>query len=150
MTSMKLSFIDVVSGAEGAIHKASGANGVNRIIVGSSAAKVLRGLPDFAADENATRNSVGIYGYYDGVPVIRATGVVADDEVIYINNGNGSYFNAPLVYAPYMPLMMTNTVQSVDNPFRSTQAAGIWSAFTSVNPNLTVKGKIKNEKDPNA
>ena len=49
-----------------------------------------------------------------------------------------------------MPLMMTNTVQSVDNPFRSAQAAGIWSAFTSVNPNLTVAGKIKNEKDPQA
>lgn len=146
----KLSFIDVVAGAENAIHKASGANGVNRMVVGSSAAKVLRGLPDFVADENATRNSVGIYGYYDNIPVIRATGVLGDEDVVFVNNGNGSYFNAPLVYAPYMPLMMTNTVQSVDNPFRSAQAAGIWSAFTSVNPNLTVAGKIKNEKDPQA
>lgn len=147
----KMGFLDCIAGAETNLHLASGASGINRFIAGSKAAQTLRGMPDFVAEPNqATSNSISLFGHYDGVPVIRATGVVADDEIIAINSGADNYWNTPLVYAPFMPLMVTSTVQSVDNPFRSTQAAGTWAAFSAVNPNLTTRIKFKYEQEPAA
>ena len=141
----KLSFVDTIAEAEIALHKASGANAINRIIVGSTAAATLRGMPDFVMDEDASRVAVGLYGYYDGIPVIRATNVkgVADGDMVCINNNDSNYFNAPLVYAPFMPLMVTNTVQHANNPFRNTMAAGVWAGIKTVNPNLGLKVKIE-------
>lgn len=134
----KLTFIDGLAAAEARLHNNSGANTANRYIAGKTAAAVLRGMPDFQLAPDAASVSVGLYGYYDGVPVIRATGVVADSELILVSNA-GNYFNAPLAYAPFMPLMVTNTVQSPNNPFRSTVAAGVWSGMTALNGNLTTK-----------
>jgi hypothetical protein len=134
----KLTFVDAIASAEAQLHAASGVNGANRYIVGNGAAAVLRGMPDFEVASDAATTSVGLYGYYDGIPVIRATGVVADDDMYFVAN-SGNYFNAPLVYAPYMPLMITSTIQDSRNPFRSRTAAGEWSAMKAVNPNLVTK-----------
>jgi len=132
----KLTFIDGLAASEAQLHSNSGAPTANRYIAGKTAAAVLRGMPDFKIAADAASVSVGLYGYYDGVPVIRATGIVADDDLILLSNA-GNYFNAPLAYAPFMPLMVTNTVQSPSNPFRSTVAAGVWSGMTALNGNLT-------------
>jgi len=134
----KLTFIDGLAAAEARLHTNSGAATANRYLVGKSAAAVLRGLPDFQIAPDAATVSVGLYGYYDGVPVIRGTAVVGDNDIILMSNA-GNYFNAPLAYAPFMPLMVTNTVQSPSNPFRSTVAAGTWSGMTALNGNLTTK-----------
>lgn len=134
----KLTFIDAVAASEAQLHAQSGAPAANRYIGGKTACAVLRGMPDFQIAPDAGQVSVGLYGYYDGVPVIRATGVVADNEMILLSNA-GNYFAAPLAYAPFMPLMVTNTVQSPNNPFRQTTAAGVWSGMTALNGNLTTK-----------
>ncbi|BCG50090.1 hypothetical protein [Ralstonia phage RP13] len=134
----KLTFIDALASAEATVHAQSGAPSANRYICGKTAAAVLRGMPDFQIAPDAGNVSVGLYGYYDGVPVIRATGVVADTEMILVSNA-GNYFAAPLAYAPFMPLMVTNTVQSPSNPFRQTTAAAVWSGMTALNGNLTTK-----------
>lgn len=134
----KLTFIDAIAANEAILHNNSGAPAANRYIVGKTAAAVLRGMPDFQIAPDAGQVSVGLYGYYDGVPVIRATGVVPDAEIITLSNA-GNYFNAPLAYAPFMPLMVTNTVQSPNNPFRQTTAAGVWAGMTALNGNLTAK-----------
>ena len=138
----KLTFIDAIAKVEKNLHLQSGMNGANRYLVGSAAAQILRGLPAFELAADAATTSVGIFGYYDGVPVIRATGVVGDNDMYFIAN-SGNYFNAPLVYAPYMPLMVTSTVQDPRNPFRGTTAAGEWSAMKAVNPNLVAKLTFK-------
>lgn len=134
----KLTFIDAIASAESLIHSQSGANVANRYICGKVAAAVLRGMPNFEIAPDAANVSVGLYGYYDGVPVIRATGVV-DDSVMLALSNSGNYFNAPLAYAPFMPLMVTNTVQSPNNPFRQTTAAGVWAGLTALNGNLTTQ-----------
>lgn len=139
----KLTFIDSIAQAEKNLHINSGANIANRYVAGSSAAAILRGMPNFVLADNASTVSVGLYGTLDGVPVIRATGVMPDNEMLVISNA-GNYFNAPLAYAPFMPLMVTNTVQSVNNPFSSTQAAGIWAGLTCLNQNLITKLTIVN------
>jgi hypothetical protein len=134
----KLTFIDAVAASEARLHLNSGANVANRYVAGKTAAAVLRGLPDFQLAPDAAQVSVGLYGFYDGVPVIRATGVVPDNEIMVLSN-SGNYFNAPLAYAPFMPLMVTNTVQSPNNPFRQTTAAGVWAGMTPLNGNLSTK-----------
>ena len=60
-----------------------------------------------------------------------------------------NYFNAPMIYAPYMPLFITGTVQSADNPFRSATAAGEWSAMKVVNPCLIAKLEVSNTDSVN-
>lgn len=99
----KLTFIDAIAEAEAILHLASGAPTANRYIAGRTAAAVLRGMPDFKIASDAASVSVGLYGYYDGIPVIRATGVLADGDLMLLSNA-GNYFNAPIAYAPFMPL----------------------------------------------
>lgn len=139
----KLTFIDSLAQAESVIHQNTGAGNVNRILAGRTAAATLRGLPEFTSAPEAPASAIGLFGDLDGASVIRATNVLPDDVLICVANPQG-YFNAPLVYAPYMPLMVTSTVQSPDNPFRSTQAAGIWSGFKSVNGALATKLTLTN------
>lgn len=134
----KLTFVDAIASAEMLLHAQSGAPTANRYIVGKVAGAVLRGMPDFTPAPDAANVSVGLFGYYDGIPVIRATGVVADNDMILLSNA-GNYFNAPLAYAPFMPLMITNTVQSPNNPFRQTTAAGTWAGMTALNGNLSTR-----------
>lgn len=134
----KLTFIDGIAAAEAVLHANSGANAANRYICGKSAAATLRGLPNFTVAPGASNVSVGLYGYLDGVPVIRASNVVPDNEIVLVANAGG-YFNSPLAYAPFMPLMVTNTVQSPNNPFSQTTAAGVWAGMTSLNGNLATK-----------
>lgn len=139
----KLTFDDALAAAEAQLHYQSGASVANRYICGNRAAAVLRGLPGFVAAADMATVSVGLFGYYNDVPVIRATTVVPDNE-IYVLSNVGNYFNAPLAYSPFMPLMITNTVQHAANPFRQSTAVGIWSAMTACNMNLVTKLTITN------
>lgn len=139
----KLTFVDALATAESKLHAQAGAFTANRYIAGKTAAAVLRGMPGFQTAPDAATVSVGLFGYYDGIPVIRATGVVGDNDLFLVANA-GNYFNAPLAYAPFMPLMVTNTVQSPNNPFRSTTAAGTWAGLTALNGNLVTKLAIDN------
>lgn len=134
----KLTFVDQLAVAESVLHLNSGAGNINRIIAGRSAAATLRGLPDFTPAAESPVTTVGLFGTLDGVPVIRATNIIPDNEMILLSNPQ-NYFNAPLAYSPFMPLMITNTVQSPNNPFRQTQAAGVWSGMTHLNGNLATK-----------
>lgn len=132
----KLTFIDAIAGAESNLHLNSGANSASRFIAGQKAAAVLRGLPNFVPAQSNV--SVGLFGFYDGIPVIRATKIIPDNELLLVANGS-SYFNSPLAYAPFMPLMITNTVQSPSNPFQHTQAAGVWAGMKQLNGRLVTK-----------
>lgn len=134
----KLTFIDAVSNAESNLHNLSGSNSINRYIGGRKAVARLRGMPGFVGAPDAAEVSIGLVGTYDGVPVIRATGVIDDDRLYPISNPQG-YFNAPLAYSPYMPLFITNTIQSPNNPFQGTTAAAVWSGITPLNDNLVTR-----------
>lgn len=98
---MKLTFIDAVAQAESVLYQQSGASLANRFIAGKSAAATLRGMPNFELASDVATVSVGLFGYYDGVPVIRASGVngLDDDDILLVSNA-GNYFAAPLAYAP--------------------------------------------------
>lgn len=136
------SFSFAISEAENVIHANSGATSASRIIVGKDVASIFASLPGFTRNQTAdTTNSVSVYGSYNGVTIIRASGVVPDNEAILIANPN-NYFIAPLVYAPYMPLMVTSTIPNHQNPFQSTKGAGVWAGMTSINGGLATKLKM--------
>lgn len=131
----KTGFVDVIARAERNMHKQSGVSSANRLIAGINAAAVIRGMPGFVPATEMSTNSVGLYGYLDGVPVIRASHVLDDNQALTVGNVGG-YFNAPLVEAPFMPLMMTDTIESSTNPFKGVRAAAVWTGLEAVNPNL--------------
>lgn len=131
----KTGFVDVIAKAERNMHLQSGVSSANRLVAGINAAAVIRGMPGFVPAAEMSLNSVGLYGYLDGVPVIRASHVLDDNQALTVGNVGG-YFNAPLVEAPFMPLMMTDTIESSSNPFKGTRAAAVWTGLEAVNPNL--------------
>lgn len=133
----KLTFVDQFAQAESVMHAQAGVGTAGRIIAGRTACATLRGLPEFRAAAVQPTTSIGLYGYYDGIPVIRATNLVADDSMFLLGNPDG-YFNCPLAYSPFMPLIVTDTVQDSNNPFRGTKAAGVWAGMTPINNNLVV------------
>lgn len=134
----KLTFVDALAQAESVLHLNAGTGTTARLIAGRTAAATLRGLPEFTKAPADAGTSIGLYGFYDGIPVIRATGIMADDEILPVGNPDG-YFTAPLGYSPFMPLITTDTIQNPNNPFRGTKAAGVWAGMTELNPNLVTK-----------
>lgn len=70
-----------------------------------------------------------LYGTLGGAPVIRVpqdTNVIATNKAIIGYKGL-SVFEAPTVYAPYMPLMVTSMLP-MSNPLMNQRAAACWSA----------------------
>lgn len=142
----KDTFMDAVADAEAVLAVQAGRGSVNRYIAGTTAAATLRGLPGFQAVPSGVEFQVGLYGYLDGIPVIRATNILADKEILCIYRGKG-YFEAPLVYSPYMPLFVSNTMQVGKNPLRNQRVAAVWAGFTPVIKQFVTKITI-NDTDP--
>jgi hypothetical protein len=134
----RMSFHVALSEAESTVHLNSGANNITTMIAGRTASAYLRSLPDFVASGVDNGVSVSEYGSWDGIKIVRATSVVADDEIICISNPS-DYFNAPLVHAEYMPLFVTDTISHDNNPFRNSKGAADWCAFKAINSGLTTK-----------
>ena len=71
-----------------------------------------------------------LYGSLDGVPVIRIptdTSIIAANKAIIGYKGT-STFEAPAVFAPYMPLMVT-AMLPMTNPLMNQRAAAAWVAI---------------------
>lgn len=130
-TEHKLTFVDALAEAEAQLTVQAGRGTISRLIAGAVAATTLRTLPGFRAVEGGQNHQVGLYGYLDGVPVIRASKVMPDKEILCIYKGSG-YFESPLVYAPYMPLFVGNTIPVSNNPMRSQRMACVWAGMKSV------------------
>jgi hypothetical protein len=108
---------------------------INCLVVGNHASSVVGGLKGFKADA-AAANQIGphLYGTFDGIPVIRViqTNIVATDDVIGIFKPDMP-FQAAAVNGIWMPLFMTNTIQSFTNPLMSQRMA---ATIQSVDPML--------------
>lgn len=127
----KLTFVDAFANAENMLNSAAGRGNISRMIAGTNAAAILRGMPGFTTVDTALNQSVGLYGYLNGVPVIRASSIIDTDSIVCSYKG-GSYFEAPLVHAPYMPLFVSSTIASGNNPLRNQRVAAVWSGLKVV------------------
>lgn len=137
----KLTFVDAFSQAEAKLNFNANRGNITRLICGTNAAATLRGLPGFTPSDSGLAFSVGLYGYWNSVPVIRAANLIDADTIIASYKG-ASYFESPLVHAPYMPLFVSSTMGTGANPLRNQRVAAIWAGMKVVIPNFLVKIKI--------
>jgi hypothetical protein len=83
------------------------------------------------------------FGTLDGKPVIR-TLAIPEDEVLVVSKGNGM-FDTAIVYAPYLPLFVTNTVEGIDhNPLKSQKGVALQAGIEVPVKTLITKVKILN------
>jgi len=144
-TEHKLTFFDALADAESMILNNAGRLGSQiALIAGNKAAAVIKTLPGFkpAANINAIMGT-HLLGQLENRPVIRSMSIPTD-EIIVVTKTNG-LFDASLVYAPYLPLFVTNTMDGVDhNPLKSQKGAAISAAIEAPVPFLITKIKIEN------
>lgn len=138
----KLGFIDMIAQVESVMADQAGRGTVNRWVAGQKAATYLRGLPTFVAAPNFADQVVGLYGYLDGIPVVRGVAaLIADDEMIGVYMGSGA-FDAPMVHASYLPIFVTSTLPVTDNPLRNQRAIATMCGLKAMLPQYTVKMKF--------
>lgn len=133
----KLEFMDIISNAENVILNNAGRGVLNVIIAGTTVCAVLANLPTFQKS-NITSNGPHVYGIYGGnVTVIRAPMLPAG-EALCVYKGTGM-FDAPIVYAPYMPLFVTNTMPVPNNVLKTQGVAAVWAGMKVTNSAFITK-----------
>ena len=140
-TEHKLTFFDALAEAEAQILGQAGRfNGGTVYLAGQSAAAVIRTMPGFrpAEIQNAVLGT-HYFGDLDGKPVIRTMGIPAN-TIVVISKGSG-FFDAPVVFAPYLPLYVTNMMSGMDhNPLKAQKAVAMQAAIDA--PVSTLMTKI--------
>ncbi len=139
-TEHKLTFFDALAYAESEIlNNAGRSGGATALVAGHNASAIIRTLPGFkpAGDLNAVLGT-HFFGTLDGRPVLRSS-VVPGDEVLMISKGT-SMFDTSLVYAPYLPLFVTNMTDGIDhNPLKSQKGVALQAGMIAPVPNLITK-----------
>ena len=108
----------------------------NYLIVGSTAAGVVATLPGWTQQIVDTPGS-NIWGTLDGMTVIRAPHI--DNNAIYcVYKGKGG-FDTPLVWSPYMPLVVSKTLQDIDNILKNRAVAAVWGGLKVVAPTFVTR-----------
>ena len=142
-TEHKLTFFDALAYAESMILSNAGrSGGASALVAGHQATAVMRTLPGFkpAGDLNAVLGT-HFFGTLDGRPVLRSS-VVPDQEILMISKGT-SMFDTSLVYAPYLPLFVTNMSDGIDhNPLKSQKGVALQAGMIAPVPTLITKISI--------
>jgi len=140
-----LSFTATLAEAENKILEQSGRIGGDIVyVVGTSVAGILRAMPGFvpAQDVKATLGT-HFYGTLDGRPVVRSI-VMPANEMIVVSKGDDP-FTAAVVYAPYMPLFVTDTFSGMNhNPLNAQKAAAAMAGSKAVVPTLATRIVVNN------
>lgn len=140
-----LSFTAKLAQAENTILAQSGQlTGNISYIVGSDVAGILRAMPGFVPVTDVRASSgTHLYGTLDGRPVIRSLVMPSDEMIMATKSDDG--FSSSVVYAPYMPLFISNQMNGQDhNPLKAQKVAATMCGIKSVNPFLSTKIKILN------
>lgn len=140
-TEHKLTFFDALAEAESVILSNAGrSGGATALVAGNKACSIMRTLPGFkpAGDLNAVLGT-HFFGTLDGKPVIR-TSVIPEMEILMISKGT-SMFDTSVVYAPYLPLFVTNlTGDGIDhNPLRNQKGVALQAGMVAPVPTLITK-----------
>lgn len=136
----KQTFKDVLAEAESVMLGNAGRGTINNLLVGRSAGALLSTLPGFTKISDGTTIGPHIYGRLDGTTIIRVpnTTVLDSNTIIGLYN-SGNPFEAPVVYAPYMPLVVTTALPNGYNPLMSQRACAVWAACEVLVPRFITK-----------
>lgn len=139
-TEHKLTFFDALAYAESQILTNAGrSGGASALIAGHQATAIMRTLPGFkpAGDLNAVLGT-HFFGTLDGRPVLRSS-VVPESEILMVSKGT-SMFDTSVVYAPYLPLFVTNMTDGIDhNPLKSQKGVALQAGMAAPVPTLITK-----------
>jgi hypothetical protein len=126
----KQQLIDKIFADAAAVISSNAGRGiVSLIIAGNAAANTLSTLPGF--EQLTDGNSIGahVYGTLRGAPIVKVpeAAVLASNVIIVAYKGT-SPFEAPGVYAPYMPLVTTDLLPMSPNPLMKQRAGAVMAA----------------------
>jgi len=140
----KQTFKDALADSEAVIVGNAGRGTINTLIAGRGAASIISTLPGFTKLTDGTTLGAHVFGTLDGVTVIRVneSAILGSNYVIPIWKGM-SPFEAPVVYAPYMPLIVTSTLP-LTNPLLQQRAAAVWAGVKVVVNKFITKLTITN------
>lgn len=136
----KQSFKDALAGAERKIIEAAKRGAISFIVAGSGVASVIRTLFGWETVYEGNGMATGhLFGNLDGVPVIRITDttVLGANTAIVGYKGPGA-FEAPAVFAPYMPITVTSVLPTA-SPIVTQRAAACWAGVEVLVPNFLAK-----------
>lgn len=125
----KQTYKDALADAEAVLVANAGRGVISWIIAGSNHCAVMSTLPGFVKlyDGNSIAGA-HLYGTLDGVPIIRVpVSALLPAAKAIIGYKGLSAFEAPAVYAPYMPLTVTTALPTA-NPLVSQKGAAVWAA----------------------
>lgn len=129
-------FDDKLIEATGEMYKIAGKGEVSTLIVGTKGKQILK-----TAGMRMIKNAVSgphLCGMYDTVPVYYAPNtVLGENEILVIYRG-ANWYEAPLVYAPFLPVT-TVSGKATDNVLTNAQAAYHAAGLESVMDGFVIK-----------
>lgn len=123
--------------------------GTISIIVDTQAVAILSTLPQFVKLYDGKSVGPILYGTFNEAPVIRVpipnlmTTTDNVGKVLVIWKGS-SPFEAPAVYCPYMPLVVTTALPKALNSLGILKATAVWAATDVIVPNFIASIDISN------
>lgn len=143
--SHKMTILDVLADSNSLLQETAGRGNVNCHIAGNRAAAIYSTLPGWTPLFDDDSYGPHIYGKINGVPVIRIPQNTILDKWTTLSIHKGKTpFDAPLVYAPYMPLVLTQLLPQAYNMFLQMQGAAIWAGLDPLVSNLTTQMVVDN------
>ncbi len=124
------SFKFKLADAEAVLVGQAGRGHISVLICGLNGASIISTLPGF--NKISEGNDIGphIYGTLDGMTVIRVQNAnILDANTILCLYKGTSPFDAAMVWAPYMPLVVTNALPTGTNPLTTQKAAAVWGGL---------------------
>ena len=114
-------------------------------VAGSVACSLIQTLPGFKLLTDGTNVGPHIFGTIDGKIVVRVPeeATLASNQVV-ASWKSQSPFEASLVVASYMPLVITSTLPNGVNPLQSQRAAAVWAAIEGLCDNFVTTIEIDN------
>lgn len=146
----KQEFLDKIAQAEATMVGNAGRGTISSIIAGTSICALLENFPGFQKISDGSTLGAHVFGTLNGKTIIRVVegAVLNANAAIPVWRGT-SPFEAAAVYAPFMPLVVTSTLQNGVNPLSQQKAAAVWAGVDVVVPAFaTILTKSANDTPP--
>lgn len=129
-----------INDAEATLLSNAGRGNISVMIAGANAASLISGLAGFVRVQNSESVGPHIFGTLDGIAVIRVqnSAVLNADTLLCMYKGT-SPFDTALVWAPYMPLVVTTALPTGTNPLMQQKAAAVWGGLEVLIKNFVTK-----------
>jgi len=136
----QMSYKKGVATAEKCIVQAAGRGTISGIVVGISHSAIFDTLPGFEKLTDGNTLGPHLYGTFDGKAIIRVPEDAMLDEWAGMAFWKGtSPFEAPAVYSPFMPLVVTDLLPIGLNPLGTQRAAAVWAGLDVLVSNFITK-----------